>query len=388
MNYDDAIHKVLRKTRLNMSMFSGEAAPVVTVNGSYAARAESFYDRNHWTLSFLTGTVLHGFHATGELEFLRYVYGFADMYRHKAYDLSEDTMHDLGFLYSLYSAALYQTTGDPGARRTALKAADELAKRFLPLSGMIQAWDRMDELEKKDGATMIADTMMNLPLLLWAWKETGNLYYKQVAMSHADTTAKYMVRSDGSIYHAYEFRTEDGAPAGPRNYCGFGLESAWARGTAWAIYGFVLAYRYTGHAAKLDTALRLIAFYLSQLPDDGVPVWDFRLAADRPRIKDVSAAAIAACALLELSDMDAAKYGGYRKQAERMIESLSSPFHLTDNEEIESSLVNFPDGTYSPEQLAQYDRDSGGIGETGTVFGDYFYMEALMKLSGKSTFHW
>jgi unsaturated chondroitin disaccharide hydrolase len=269
-------------------------------DGDFFRFPEDFFDIGNWTSSFFTGMALLDFEGSRDLALLQELNRLGDLYREKVTTRSMDTMHDLGFLYSLYSVGLYKLTGDLGHRATALKAADELAKRFVPSGGYIRAWGRMDDHRGEYAGLAIIDCMMNLPLLFWATQETGNRFYREIAVRHADTTLGSFVRADDSVYHAYRFDLGSGAPARPDNYCGHGVETNWARGTAWAIYGFALAWRHTQDRRYLDASLRIAKAFISQLDARVVPAWDFRLSADMPPLLDTSAAAIAVCGLQEL----------------------------------------------------------------------------------------
>jgi len=125
---------------------------------------------------------------------------------------------------------------------------------------------------------------MNLPLLFWASETTKNPFYKRIATAHEDTTLKYFIRDDDSVYHAYRFDEETGEPIGGANYWGYSIESHWARGTAWAIYGFNIAYHYTNKKEYLDISLRLSRKFITLCEEDGIPIWDFRLPNDQPAL--------------------------------------------------------------------------------------------------------
>lgn len=268
--------------------------------GDFFAFKEDFFDIGNWTTSFFTGMALLSIELSGDLGLLKQVNRLADLYREKVTSRSMDTMHDLGFLYSLYSVGLFKLTGDLNHRATALKATDELTKRFVPNGGYIRAWGRMDDNSGDYAGLAIIDCMMNLPLLFWATQETGNRYYHEIAVKHADTTLAHFIRADDSVNHAFRFDRASGAPLRPDNYCGHGVDTHWARGTAWAIYGFALAYRYTHDARYLDASIRVAKKFISLLDEQVVPPWDFRLSPDMPPLRDTSAAAIAVCGIEEI----------------------------------------------------------------------------------------
>jgi unsaturated chondroitin disaccharide hydrolase len=215
-----------------------------------------------------------------------------------------DTHHDLGFLYSLYSVALYKLTGDTAHRDVGLRAAQMLYERLHHAGGFIRAWGHMNTAEHDNMA--IIDCMMNLPLLYWAAAESGNGRYHAAAVRQADTSLKYFIRADDSVFHAFRFDLKTGEPLGGDNHCGQSVDSHWARGTAWAIYGFALSYGYTRDVKYLDASLRLAKKFVSELDAEVVPAWDFRLPPNGTRPRDASAAAVAVCGFQELARHKAA----------------------------------------------------------------------------------
>ena len=362
---------------------------------------DSFLPLSHifnWTQSFFTGESYWAYRITKDETYLKWMYQFYQEYYDKVFQTPLETMHDTGFLYTPYAVALYEATGDPKMKELGVKAADELAKRFEPNGGYIRAWGRMDgetpsyvdpELAKDHFFTesrglAIIDCMMNLALLFWAGRETGHPYYTRIAQAHADTTLRYFVREDDSVCHAYRFDEETGEPLGVENYCGFSKESHWARGTAWAVYGYAIAYDYTKKAEYLDTAVRLARKFVELSGKDGVPIWDFRLPADTPAIYcgkkqeqydwditkpentrfnlDTSAAAIVACGILEI--VKHREEPDLKTAADTMLTSLCEKYV-----------------DYDPDVPGLLSRQNGNM--TYTSFGDYFLMEALsMRLHG------
>jgi unsaturated chondroitin disaccharide hydrolase len=305
--------------------------------------------------------------------FLRQVWRLEDAYQSKVFEHEMDTTHDLGFLYSLYSVSLYKTTGVRKDCKVALRAADVLAARFNPKGNFIRAWGRMDE-SKFDGLAFIS-SLMNLPLLFWASEVTGNETYRRIAVRHADTTLKYFIRSDGSIFHAYQFNPETGRPISGVNHCGYAANSHWARGTAWAIYGFALSFRYTLIPKYLKASQALALTFLKNLETGAIPVWDFRLPRRARRIHDSSAAAIAVCGLQEI--LEHAPNNMFLRTAKlRILKSLCSDDYLDSNETCPGIL-----------KQGQIINGSRAAKNAYTSWGDYFLMEALSReLKGGETF--
>ena len=304
----------VRKTRGNIQRLADEpkAAPWA-LDGNYFAYKEGFYEIGNWTSSFFTGMALLAWRETEDEYFLNQVLRLSPHYCEKVFTRHLDTHHDLGFLYSLYSVALYKLTSDEEHHVVGLRAAEVLSQRFNENGNFIRAWGRMDETCSPIGNEMvqtdnlsIVDCMMNLPLLYWAGYETGDRKYRNIAVRHANMVMKYFIRPDHSLWHAYRFNPLTGVPIGPENFCGRGVDSYWARGAAWAIYGFALSYTYTRDEKYLDASLRLAKKFISQLDAEVVPVWDFRLPANAAPVRDASAAAVAVCGFQELQKLGAA----------------------------------------------------------------------------------
>jgi unsaturated chondroitin disaccharide hydrolase len=368
---DDALHRTLAtcvgKARGNIARLAREPKACASdPGGDYFRDEEPFFSIGNWTTSFLTGMSLLALELTRDLELLRQVNRLADVYRDKVFIHGMDTMHDLGFLYSPYSVALWKLTGSTEHRRTALQAADQLARRFFPSGGYIQAWGRMDNSPPNFRGLVIIDCMMNLPLLFWASEETRTPFHGGIARRHADQTLALFVRPDDSVFHAYQFDPATGAPVGGANFCGFGVESHWARGTAWAVYGFAIAHRYTRDPRYLDVARRLAVEFIRHLDDEVVPVWDFRLPGNASRLRDSSAAAILVCGLQELQRHLPAEQALAEAES-ALLEALCARY------------VNHDPGC--PGVLRDGQAGGGGMPPRNVYasWGDYFLMEALAR---------
>lgn len=356
-----------------------------------------------WTPSFFTGMALLAGQQNADFAPVRWVESLYEPYRRKVFDTPADTMHDLGFMYTLYSTFCWKLTGDEKMRELSVRAAEVLAHRFVPNGGYLRAWGRMDdsipdyiepELRKDNffahsQGLAIIDCMMNIPLLFWAGKETGDPFFTNVAVAHADTTLKYFIRPDGSVCHAYRFDPETGAPLEEFNDCGYAVGSHWARGTAWAVYGFALAWKYTGFERYRDAARTLAYAYFDQCPQNGIPVWDFRLPKEQParaagrwqewtrwdisdsancdKNVDSSAAAIMCCGLLEFLDLEEDER--MRRYVEKAAETLLR------------SYINLD--VRCPGLLR---RQNGCDGYAS--YGDYFAMELMARLLNKDGLPW
>jgi unsaturated chondroitin disaccharide hydrolase len=374
---ETAFDLCVRKTRANIQQLADEPKSAAwAVDGNYFGFPEGFFEIGNWTSSFFTGMALLAWRETEDEFFLNQVLRLAPDYREKVFNRHLETHHDLGFLYSLYSVALYKLTGDQEHRATGLRAADVLAQRFNEKGNFIRAWGRMDETISsivegtlRTDNMAIIDCLMNLPLLYWASRETGDQRYYHIAVRHADMALKCFVRPDDSVAHAIRFDLQTGRMSAVDNYCGFSQDSYWARGATWAIYGFALSYGYTGDRKYLDAAVKLARKFSAQLDAEVVPVWDFRLPPGAEPVRDASAAAVMVCGLQELARHQAAD-----EELSRMKQALLS--RLCDGKYLDANpncrgVLKFGYGN-----KAAY-----------SSWGDYFLMEALSReLSGTQPF--
>jgi unsaturated chondroitin disaccharide hydrolase len=194
----------------------------------------------------------------------------------------------------------------------------------------------------------------------------GDPKYRQMAIHSADTTLKNLIRADDSVYHAYRYDMKTGAPAGGDNYCGRAVDSHWARGTAWAIYGFALSYRYTGDKKYMEASLRLARKFNQELDGDAIPVWDFKLPAGEPALRDTSAAAVVVCGCQELEKLGAAD-ALITKMKESLLHHLCTTQYLNGDERCPGILRDGQVGPNGP----------GSAVNAYMSWGDYYLMEAL-----------
>ena len=373
--FREAFDTCVAKTRGNLpAMVKSGTTWAFDADGMYDRWPEGFFEIGNWTTSFFTGMGLLAWLGTGEKDFLTDLKTCADVYAAKVEGAhAANTMHDLGFLYSLQAVALYQTTGGTRFRETGLRAAETLAARFVEKGGYIRAWGRMDETEYEGLA--IIDCLMNMPLLYWATRETDEARFREMAVRHTDTTLEHFVREDGSVYHAYRF-SEDGKPVAGDNHCGNTVESHWARGAAWAMYGLAAGYKHTGDPRYLEGSLKVARKFVASLDGEMVPVWDFRLAKDGEPLRDSSAAAISVCAIQLLEEMakaDASLAGA----KDGMLERLVSPDYLDTDPARQGVLKHGQVGDGVGRAKAAY-----------TSWGDYFLMEALARELGIGVTWW
>nr|WP_255622650.1 glycoside hydrolase family 88 protein [Tessaracoccus sp. OS52] len=272
--------------------------------------------------------------------------------------------HDLGFLYSLACIPAWRHRGDQSARDAALAAADHLMTRLLPAAGIIQSWGDLSDVAQQGRA--IIDSLMNMPLLYWASEVTGQPRYADVAAAHARALRDHIVREDGSTFHTFHWDVATGEPLHGSTAQGFADNSCWARGQAWAIYGFALNHLHTGDASLLATAVRAADYFLAHLPADDVAYWDLVFGDGDDEERDSSAAAIAVCGLVEIAKATGEER--YRQAADRILDSLIESYSTHDTEPATCLLRH---GVYFK---------AGGRGvDEGNLWGDYFYLEALQR---------
>lgn len=287
------------------------------------------------------------------------------------YRLDEEIVlnhHDIGFLYSLSAVADYRLHHRETSKQMALQAANILMRRYQEKAQILQAWGDLDQPEEQ--GRMIIDCNMNLPLLFFASDQTGDDRYRQAAANHLALAQKYLVRPDDSTFHTYYMDIKTGEPRFGKTAQGYSDSSCWSRGQAWGIYGFSLNFRHLGEIELLETAGRLADYFLARLPKDQVCYWDL-VFVDGEEPRDTSAAAIAACGLIELSDhlpLSDGKKRFYLEKAYAIIQSLANSY-TTKGLHSNGLLMQ---GVYSkPTNL--------GVNEC-TLWGDYFYLEALFRM--------
>ncbi|MBP1550534.1 MAG: glycoside hydrolase family 88 protein [Oscillospiraceae bacterium] len=289
--------------------------------------------------------------------------------------------HDMGFLYSPSCVAGYKLTGSEEGKAAAIKAADQLLTRYQPVGEFLQAWGAMDN---PHDYRLIIDCLNNLPLLYWATDVTGDSKYKEIADKHIKTAVSNVIRDDYSTWHTFFFDIETGAPHHGATCQGYRDGSAWARGQAWGVYGLATAYRYTKREEYIPLFKNVTKYFLDHLPKDMVPYWDleFNDGDDQPR--DSSSASIAACGMLEMSrwlDKEDAEY--YINTAKKIIASVYENYAVSDFSKSNGLVLHSTYSNRSPYNTCNH----YGVDECN-IWGDYFYMEALTRLSKNWKQYW
>jgi rhamnogalacturonyl hydrolase YesR len=319
-----------------------------------------------WVSGFVPGTLWYLYQYSNRPEFLAAARNYTARIEKEK---DNRGTHDLGvMLYCSFGNGL-RLTGDTAYRNILLTGAESLASRFNPVVGCIRSWDH-------NGAQwqfpVIIDNMMNLELLFWASKASGDPKYLNICLSHADKTIENHFRPDGSSFHVVSYDTITGQVEKKNTAQGYADESAWARGQAWGLYGFTVMYRETHHAKYLEQARHIAAFILNHpnLPADKIPCWDFNAPDISDAKRDASAGAIIASALIELSGyVDAASAKTYLDVAERQIRTLSSPEYFAEKGTNGNFLLKHSVGSIPHKSEV----------DVPLTYADYYYIEALLR---------
>ncbi len=278
--------------------------------------------------------------------------------------------HDLGFMIGCSFGTGYRLTQDPAYKDVLIEAAKSLSTRFKPTAGVIQSWDVTSSWQSRRGwlCPVIIDNMMNLELLFDATKLSGDSSFRKIAITHADQTMKHHFRSDFGTYHVVDYDPIKGGVRSKVTAQGYADESTWARGQAWALYGYAICYRETNDTKYLDLVDKIFQFIFTNknLPNDLIPYWDFNAPNIPNEPRDASAAAITASALYELSKLGRPQY---KKFADKIMDSLSGPAYrailgTNGNFLLRHSVGSIPHG---------FEVD------VPINYADYYFLEAMLK---------
>lgn len=269
-----------------------------------------------WTSGFFPGVLWQLYHFTGKAEWEKAARRATEVLQKEQFN---NRTHDMGFkMYCSYGKG-FEYTGDTTYKNILIQSAKTLITRFNPAVGAIRSWDHNKD---KWSYPVIIDNMMNLELLFAATRWTGDSTFYRIAVAHANTTLRNHFRPDGSTYHVIGYDPNSGEVIQRHTHQGYAHTSTWARGQAWALYGYTMCYRETGIKAYLDKALEVAEWFKKQArwPKDQVPYWDFDAPGDQ-QPRDASAAAIITSALYEL-DKYAPKTSKLADRADAILSSL------------------------------------------------------------------
>lgn len=318
-----------------------------------------------WTMGFYPGQLYLAYAMTKDKTIIRNKEAILKSFQERCDSGHMDT-HDIGFLYELTAYYDYKYTGSETSKALLIQAADKLMKRYHEKGGYIQAWGKVDPGNTE--TRIIIDCMMNLPLLYIVSELTGDDQYAKAAMSHARVSGNTLIREDYSSFHTYWMDILSGQPLYGKTHQGHRDASTWARGQAWAIYGFYKSYEYSGEEEFLDIAIKCADVFINNTPKNDICYWDFDFTNDYPDIRDSSAASIAAAALLKLAKVVEGDLGiKYEKEAIQLLKCLANRYQ---NNNVYQGCGILKEGMYH--------RDEGA--SAFTSWGDYYYLEALYTL--------
>lgn len=318
-----------------------------------------------WTSGFFPGSLWYLYEYSGDADLLE---AAKNMTSRIEKEKNNKGTHDLGFmLYCSFGNGL-RMTSDTIYKNILLEGTKSLITRYRPVIGCIQSWDSRMGWQ----CPVIIDNMMNLEFLMWAFRSTGDSAYYNICVSHSDTTIRNHFRDDFSSFHVVSYDTVTGTVEKKQTHQGAADGSAWARGQSWGLYGYTVMYRETGLERYLNQAKKIADFLISHpnMPEDMIPYWDFNAPGIPDALRDASAAAIMASALIELSAFvekpDSEKY---LLTAEKQLRSLSSPEYMAAEGENGNFILKHSVGSIPGNSEV----------DVPLTYADYYFIEALMR---------
>ncbi len=331
-------------------------------------------DVTWWTNGFWGGMMWLMYQETGK-EVYRNTAEHSEELLDKALEQYDELHHDVGFMWHLLSGANYKITKNPAARNKNLFLASVLMSRYNISGDYIRAWNYEFE------GYSIIDCLMNLSLLYWASEEIGDTRFKKIAMRHMDMALRDHIRADGSVNHVVDHDPKTGAVRQILHGQGYRADTCWSRGLAWAVYGSVISYHYTKKAEYLDAAKRTANYFIQHCEKTCyLPQIDFG-QPETPEYYDSTAGACTACGLLELSgyvSSEEAKY--YTDAAIRMLLALDELCCNYNKEEDPLMMMGSERYPQTEEMIKTV--------HMPIIYGDFFFVEALLKLRGNDFFIW
>lgn len=369
---DQAIADALKKIDQNIIKLGNLYPEPNTKNNAYAPMKNT-----EWTNAFWSGVVWLAYEVTGDDKYRKLGEKHVEDFHQRVVDDVELDHHDLGFLYIPSCVSAYKLTGNELAKEAAILAADKLITRYQEKGQFIQAWG---ELGAKDNYRLIVDCLLNIPLLYWATDVTRDNKYRDIAEKHYQATVNTAIRDDASAFHTFYFDPETGEPVEGKTRQGYADDSSWARGQAWLVYGIALNHFYDEQDNNVQLFEAVTNYYLNRLPEDFVNYWDLIFSDGSGQSRDTSATAVAVCGLnlmdKYLPETNKHKHV-YRYAQHAMLESLIDNYTELKTDGI-AALVN--SGVYS--------WHSGKGVDEGNIWGDYFYMEALVRFKKNWKMYW
>ena len=363
---DSAIKAALVKVDALCEKFTDKFPSASSKDGKYLPSE----NRSGWTQCFYTGILLLAYEMTSDKKYLEVAEPLVETFIKRVDEMLGMGDHDIGFDFTLSTVAAYKVTGKELYREKSIAAAKVLAARFREKGKFIQLAGEAN-CENKALYRLIIDCLMNVNLLYWAGIETGDKEFTRKGFDHFNTTMETVVRENGSTYQNFYFDQETGARLGGGTKQGLSDTSCWSRGQSWGVTGTPFTYSYMKNDEIIPKYYKVADYFIDHLPTDKVAYWDLDFT-DGGEPRDSSASAIAACGLLEAiknMPLDEEHKAKYTRAASDIMNALIDECASVNEPEIDGIIKH---GTY-------YYAGRIGIDEC-CIWGDYFYMEALMRL--------
>lgn len=360
---ENIAHAVSQYTEL---LAASEAGETLRIPYTFKDGAVKFVSIDDWVSGFFAGSLWYLYELTGDEFWAEHAKRHTELLDSIQYLTWH---HDVGFMINDSFGNGLRLKGTESYKDVIVQAARSLSTRFRPGAGVIQSWEVDKGWQSKRGwsCPVIIDNMMNLDLLFNATRISGDSTFFNIAVGHADKTLEHHFRSDGSSWHVIDYDPQIGEVRGKYTAQGYSDDSAWARGQAWALYGFTNAFSNTGYPRYLEHAEKVATYILKRLPEDLIPYWDYDCPDIPDTQRDVSSAAITASALYKLFSITGKKL--YREKADGIIRSLSSPSYRAAPGENGGFILMHSVGSIP----------HGDNIDVPLNYADYYFLEALSR---------
>jgi rhamnogalacturonyl hydrolase YesR len=344
-----------------------EKLPRSFVNGKLTTS-----DSRWWCSGFFPGVLWYLYEADNNAEVLRYAKEYTARVEQEKYTTDN---HDVGFMIFCSFGNGYRLTGDLAYKEVINTASQSLATRYSDKVGLIRSWDFNKD---KWQYPVIIDNMMNLEMLMWSAKVTGNNRFADISVSHANKTMEHFYRPDMSCYHVVSYDTISGLPHKKQTHQGFSDTSSWSRGQGWGLYGYTFMYRETKDPKYLEMAKKIADYMINhpRMPKDYIPYWDFDAPGIPNEPRDASAASLMASALIELSEyVEKTLAKKYLKVAEIQLRTLATPEYTAKIGENGNFILKHSVGSLPHKSEV----------DVPLTYADYYYVEALVRMKKKTS---
>ena len=363
-----AVEKALEKLESKLDVYKESFPENISPDGNAAKYFPG--PNNSWVSGMHTGVLILAYKLSGDKKFLDAAIGHLPTYRERIDTKYKLQDHDVGFVFSPSCIALYELTGNEEAKQIALEAAEYFYNCSYSKEGKFIIRIAR-QLPAPEAYRTMMDTLMNIGLLFWAGKMTGDKKYTEAAIAQVETTEKYLIRKDGSSYHHYQFDVETHKPLHGVTFQGNRDESTWTRGHSWGVIGFPMAYAYMHDEDLLALEKDVTYYMLNSLPDDLIPYWDFDFTTGSDEPKDTSAGIISACGMMEAMkyvDAGSEEYVIYKNASSMMLEAVIDGYTGDAGKDYDGLIWG----------VTGAKKFNIGI-EDCAVYADYFYLEALLR---------